>query len=262
MSQTLRAWRRIALAAAIAAGLASPPAAGEPLRGTVLVLDGDTLELGHLRIRLFGVDAPELDQICWTAGEAEWPCGIAARDRLAAMVEGREIGCRPRERDSYGRLIARCFVEGQDLGAALIAEGLAWAYLRFSWRYAEGEATARAAGLGIWQGAAQAAWHYRSSPWTAAAGRAPTQAEPDPAPEPVRAAPRRTAALAAAPADEDPPEGCVIKGNIGTRGERVYHLPGSRWYERTVIEPVAGERWFCNAAEAEAAGWRPAAGSR
>lgn len=49
---------------------------------------------------------------------------------------------------------------------------------------------------------------------------------------------------------------CRIKGNIGSKGERVYHVPGGRFYERTRIDSSKGERWFCSEAEAHAAGWR------
>jgi endonuclease YncB( thermonuclease family) len=230
-------------AGALAALLTGGAQAAEPLSGTATVLDGDTLELGHLRIRLHGIDAPELDQTCGTADGDDWPCGLAARDRLAALVDGHEIGCRPRERDGFGRVVARCYVGGDDLGARLVAEGLGWAYVRFSLAYAEAEAEARAAGRGIWQGAAQAAWHHRAGGWRPAAGR--TDAAPAPTPAPAT-----------------PPDGCGIKGNISARGERVYHLPGSRWYGRTILEATSGERWFCTAAEAETAGWRPAAATR
>jgi micrococcal nuclease len=53
-----------------------------------------------------------------------------------------------------------------------------------------------------------------------------------------------------------PPAGCVIKGNINAEGVKIYHLPGQKYYEDTVIEPAKGERWFCSEAEAVAAGWR------
>jgi len=53
--------------------------------------------------------------------------------------------------------------------------------------------------------------------------------------------------------------GCEIKGNISYRhNERIYHLPGQRWYSRTVIDPRRGERWFCTEQEAIANGWRKA----
>jgi len=52
--------------------------------------------------------------------------------------------------------------------------------------------------------------------------------------------------------------GCNVKGNIGARGERIYHLPGQEYYSRTVINWFQGERWFCSEDAARAAGWRKA----
>lgn len=49
---------------------------------------------------------------------------------------------------------------------------------------------------------------------------------------------------------------CSIKGNISTRGERIYHLPGQKYYDETRISASHGERWFCTEEEARAAGWR------
>lgn len=53
-----------------------------------------------------------------------------------------------------------------------------------------------------------------------------------------------------------PSSGCLIKGNVSARGERIYHPPGCRYYNATRIDPARGERWFCSEAEALAAGWR------
>ena len=50
--------------------------------------------------------------------------------------------------------------------------------------------------------------------------------------------------------------GCVIKGNINTQGERIYHLPGQEYYDETRISRSHGERWFCSEEEAREAGWR------
>jgi len=51
---------------------------------------------------------------------------------------------------------------------------------------------------------------------------------------------------------------CKIKGNVSTQGERIYHMPGDEYYDETRISASHGERWFCSAEEAEAAGWRRA----
>ena len=52
---------------------------------------------------------------------------------------------------------------------------------------------------------------------------------------------------------------CPIKGNISSGRIRIYHLPWQRDYASTRIDEAAGERWFCDEAEAERAGWRRAA---
>lgn len=50
---------------------------------------------------------------------------------------------------------------------------------------------------------------------------------------------------------------CNIKGNINEGGERIYHVPNGKWYEKTNINESKGERWFCSEDEARGAGWRP-----
>jgi len=51
----------------------------------------------------------------------------------------------------------------------------------------------------------------------------------------------------------------MLKGNINAKGRKIFHTPGQRDYGVTVIDTAHGERWFCSAAEAIAAGWTPAA---
>lgn len=55
-----------------------------------------------------------------------------------------------------------------------------------------------------------------------------------------------------------PGSGCNIKGNISFSGERIYHMPGQKYYGATKIAPHFGERWFCSETEARKAGWRRA----
>lgn len=220
--------RRIALAAALAlaSGGAAAAADAPGIAGRARVVDGDTLDFGAARVRLHGVDAPELAQTCAAAGGGAWPCGAAAAARLTALAGGGPVACEPRDRDRYGRIVAVCSAGGRDLGAALVAEGLAWAYLRYADDYAPAEDAARAAGRGVWQAPTVTAWDYRGTAWRDAAGAAP-QAD------------------------------CPIKGNISRSGARIYHTPWSRDYARVRIDPSRGERWFCDEAAAVAAGWRP-----
>lgn len=54
---------------------------------------------------------------------------------------------------------------------------------------------------------------------------------------------------------EDP---CRIKGNISSSGEKIYHIQGQKYYDKTVIDQSKGEKWFCTEDEAQTAGWRKA----
>ena len=55
---------------------------------------------------------------------------------------------------------------------------------------------------------------------------------------------------------EGAPDGCIIKGNINSKGDKIYHYPGMSSYGSTKIDESKGERWFCSEEEARAAGWR------
>lgn len=54
----------------------------------------------------------------------------------------------------------------------------------------------------------------------------------------------------------EPPAGCDIKGNINNEGVKIYHVFGQDFYDKTIIDPEKGERWFCTPDEAVANGWR------
>jgi endonuclease YncB( thermonuclease family) len=118
------------------------------LSGRAYVADGDTLHLNGQRVRLLGIDAPELNQICWDQSGASWPCGRRARDRLSSLIAKATIACHPSGHDKYGRVLASCDANGADIGAVLMREGLAVSYDG----YKAEEATARRAKLGMWQG--------------------------------------------------------------------------------------------------------------
>ena len=111
------------------------------------ITDGDTARVldddkGEHTIRLNGIDTPERRQ----------PFGTKARDRLAELTLGKTVTVHVIDRDKYGRSIARIEVEGQDVGHTLVAEGMAWHYVRYSddAALAAAERDARAARRGLW----------------------------------------------------------------------------------------------------------------
>ncbi len=120
---------------------------GDPeiLHGRATVSDGDSLRLSGERIRLLGLDAPELAQTCRQGRDVK-PCGELARQALKKLTAGREIRCEPEGRDRYGRLLARCYSGRDDIGRKMVSVG--WAVSSGDYRFAE--AAARIAGSGIW----------------------------------------------------------------------------------------------------------------
>ncbi len=148
------------------AGPADPPEQNLPLVGKARVVDGDTLALGSIRIRLADIDAPERGQTCGEAA-APWPCGARAGARLVELARN-EISCQPEDRDRWGRIVAACRNAGADLGAAMVRDGLALS----TGRYDEVQAEARLAGRGIWSGpfVAPAQWRRLTGGEVAPAG--------------------------------------------------------------------------------------------
>lgn len=115
--------------------------------GPFWAVDGDTVSDAGERLRLVGIDAPELEQTCARAGRP-WHCGAAARERLQALVAARGVSCEGSDQDKYGRVLVTCLMAKDDLAAILVREGLAVSYAR----YQSEEAAAMAAGRGIWAG--------------------------------------------------------------------------------------------------------------
>jgi endonuclease YncB( thermonuclease family) len=128
------------------------------------VVDGDTLELttGE-RIRLWGIDAPEGDQLCQRDGRP-WRCGDDATRALTVLIAGEEITCTERNIDRYDRIVATCAtIDGQDIGAAMVWNGWALDYERYSGgEYADEQREAEAAQRGLWSGSFVPPWEWRS----------------------------------------------------------------------------------------------------
>jgi endonuclease YncB( thermonuclease family) len=133
----------------------------------VTVADGDTLRLGSERIRLTGLDAPELDQTCIDADGEAWPCGRESSRRLRELIGDTAVRCITDGRDRYGRYLGRCIVSNKDLGAALVAEGFAMASPP---SYVSEEALARREKRGIWAGPFDAPRRWRDTHGDTASG--------------------------------------------------------------------------------------------
>ncbi len=213
--------------------------------GVPKVREGDQIQIGNTRIRLGGIDAPAVDQLCLNNSGERWTCGVAARDELIKHVGAKNWTCRPRTTDRRGRTVARCEVDGEDIQKWLVSNGWALSYTRVSRDYDADEKAAREAKAGMWQGAFIAPWDWRArNKKTAILGAAKP---------PENAS---TILLASASGPVAPSPDCTIKGNVNTAGECIYHTPKSRWYARIHMRVSKGTRWFCTVEDAEAAGCR------
>jgi endonuclease YncB( thermonuclease family) len=139
--------------------------AGELCGRIVGVPDGDTVDLltpagVSVRVRLAGIDAPEMGQAF----------GRAAKQALASLAYRRDARVVWSKRDSYGRVVGKVLVEGADINLQLIERGLAWHYTAYAAeqsapdrkRYAAAEAAARARRVGLWRdGKAVPPWVFR-----------------------------------------------------------------------------------------------------
>lgn len=93
------------------------------VRGTAYVVDGDTIIIQQIQIRLFGIDAPELDH----------PHGKNAKWALVSLCKGRTVLAEITAIDAHGRTVARCSLEdGRDLSAEMVKLGLAIDWPKFS----------------------------------------------------------------------------------------------------------------------------------
>jgi micrococcal nuclease len=191
------------------------------------VTDGDSIVVEEggvaFRVRYIGIDAPEMEG------------GLLAEEARAAnraLVEGETIVMIRdlSEADRYGRLLRYVFAGGIFVNRELVRNGLARAGyfppdVACAAEFQAAEEEAHQAKLGIWGLLGSPTYATNAGP--GCAGGCIT-----------------------------PPPGCRIKGNISASGEKIYHVPGQKYYDQTVIEPEKGERWFCSEAEAVAAGWR------
>ena len=145
----------------------------------------------------------------------------AVAARFPGLNGPEPVTCKREGEDVYHRILATCFVRAEDIQRWMVAQGHALAFTRYSQAYAS------------------------DCSHTVEASSSPV-------------APAPPAERGTAPAGSGPPSPeCRIKGNVNQAGERIYHLPSSPDYDRIVMRLDRGKRWFCDEAEARAAGWRP-----
>lgn len=184
------------------------------------VVDGDTIEIeGGQKVRYIGIDTPET--VDPRKGVQCFGKEAAAKNR--ELVEGKRVRLEKdvSETDKYSRLLRYVYVGDSFVNEILVKEGYAFSStyppdVKNQYLFTKAEKEAREASRGLWG----------------------------------------SCGLVAGTKTTQPATNCVIKGNISSSGEKIYHMPGQRYYNQTVIDEGKGERWFCTEEEAKSAGWR------
>jgi len=121
------------------------------LSGLSKIVDGDTVYIKSSKIRLEGIDAPEIKQKCKKNGK-EYFCGKISQKKLIQKIGKNKIKCFSTGKDKYRRYLATCFIGKINLNKWMVRNGYAVSYRRYSTKYNNDEIYAKINKLGIWSG--------------------------------------------------------------------------------------------------------------
>lgn len=192
----------------------------------IRVIDGDTIEIeGGQKVRYIGIDTPET-----VDPRKPVQCfGIEASNKNKELVEGKTVGLEKdvSETDKYDRFLRYIYVGNIFVNDFLVRQGYAHSStyppdVKYQDQLTQAEQEARENSRGLWSSCSSSA--------DATSQQVQSQQVPDP--------------------------NCLIKGNISSSGEKIYHVPGQYYYDKTRIDTSRGERWFCTEEEAQTTGWR------
>jgi len=131
--------------------------------GIPKIIDGDTVHINNKKIRLEGIDAPEIKQQCKKPYlkisaiigfqfNKNYSCGVMAKIKLKDQIDNSKIKCISSSKDRYKRFLATCYKDKINLNKWMVRNGYAVAYKRYSKEYARDEAYAKENQIGVWQG--------------------------------------------------------------------------------------------------------------
>lgn len=230
----------------------SPTVSSEALHEVVKVVDGDTIDVlidsKVERLRLIGINTPET-----VDPRKPVECfGIEASNKAKSQLTGKKVflendGSQD-ERDKYNRLLRYVFLEdGTNFNLIMIREGYAYEYTyelpyKYQSEFKDAQIKASNEKIGLWGDLCNS-----STPEVVGTDVPASSVEQLP-----------TLVAVPVPVEVGDANTCLIKGNISSDGEKIYHMTECGSYGKTKVDESKGERWFCSESEASNAGWRKA----
>ena len=131
--------------------------AADEIRGEAAVISGNEIQVGPKIVRLFGISAPALKDIC-DLNEAKMKCGIVAWAELIKLADGQQVSCDAEElpagvappKSDKPFVFATCYIGETDLNEAMVRSGWAKAVIPQTDRYEVDEGDAKDSGRGLW----------------------------------------------------------------------------------------------------------------
>lgn len=140
--------------------LLTSPAVAATLTGEADIVDGDTIKIGAIPVRLYGIDAPEDRQSCERESKP-YACGKQATKALASLIASGLVQCEIVGRDNYARALGVCTVGDTELNRTMVRDGWALAFVKYSTRYVADQNAAESFKVGLWAGSFIKPWDWR-----------------------------------------------------------------------------------------------------
>ena len=143
----------------------------EIISGTAKVIDGDTIKIDNKKIRLHGIDAPEINQLCSKtflsififSFEKKYKCGEISKKKLENYVHNNYIKCKVKGIDKYNRILGTCYKNTININSRMVRSGQAVAYRKFSKKYISVQREAKKEEIGLWSGKIDMPWDWRKN---------------------------------------------------------------------------------------------------
>lgn len=141
---------------------------GEEITGTPKMINSKTIEINGHEIRFWGIDTPDLDQICYTKGKRQKPyrCGAASFEKIQRMFRNQDFTCKGDKRDEEGRLLAICYTYSGNIeiiiNEQLVLSGWAVADPEQTDSYNRHQNVARRLKDGLWRSSFVMPWEWRA----------------------------------------------------------------------------------------------------